>query len=181
MKNQVVRMIENVKGCQFANITYISDGGIPQKVLGKGVVVTKLVRTDCQINFSYENAVNNRLEKQGNERNFVSQSLPWGNWVVGQENKLIEHKDTLYLRYYDVNNADIQSLWFVNGRIANAEEFKKIMEYLQSKKKSISTQENVGLVENQVKPKVVKVENILRLAVNGQVYEKVNEFVAYSN
>lgn len=180
MKNEIVTMIECVKGCQFANITYVSDGGIPQKVLGKGFVITKLVQTDCQINYSYENAVNNRLEKQGDERNFTAQSLPWGEWVKGQENKLICHKDALYLRYYDVKNADIKSIWFVNGRIATADEFQKIFDYLQSKKKSISTQENVGLIDNQVKPKVVKVENILRLAVNGKVYEKANEFMFYS-
>ena len=35
MKN-LVSMIEAVKGCQFANITFVSDSGIPQYVLGKG-------------------------------------------------------------------------------------------------------------------------------------------------
>ena len=64
MKN-LIGIVKEIKGCQFANLTYVTDGGIPQKVLGKGVVVTKLVRTDCQLNYSYENAVNNRLAKQG--------------------------------------------------------------------------------------------------------------------
>ena len=172
----LVKIIENVKGCQFANVTYFSDGGIPQKVLGKGTIVTKLVKCDCQINYSYENAVNNRLEKQGNERNFIAQSLPWGEWVKGQENKLIVHKGTMYLRYYDVANADIKSMWFVNGRMATADEFKKIFEYLQSKKKTSTRQEENGLIENQVKPKVVKIENIIRLAVNNCEYVKEYSF-----
>jgi hypothetical protein len=173
MKN-LIELVKGVKGCQFANLTYVTDGGIPQKVLGKGTIVTKLVRTDCQVNYSYQNAVNNRLAKQGNEQSFVAESLPWGEWET--PNKLISHKGTMYLRYYDVANADIQSVWFVNGRLATAEEFLKIMEYLQSKKKGSSRQAEAGLTENQVKPKVVKLESILRLAVNGCEWFKVNEF-----
>lgn len=174
----VISIIEGVKGCQFANILYVADGGIPQKVLGKGIVVTKIVHTNCQLNYSYERAVNNRLEKQGDERDFVAQSLSWGHWVEGQENKLIEHKGTLYLRYYNVANADTKSVWFVNGRIATPEEFMKIMDYLHSKNTQSKTQAEVGLVENQVKPKVVKVENILRLNVNGEEWVRECEWQA---
>ena len=46
------------------------------------------------------------------------------------------------------------------------------MDYLKSKKKESKTQADAGLIENQVSPKVVKIENITRLAVNGQVWEK---------
>lgn len=176
MKN-LVSMIEGVKGCKFANITFVSDSGIPQYVLGKGFKVSNITRTDCQLNYSYENAVNNRLAKQGDEKNFTAQSLPYGSWVVGQENKLIEHKGNLYLRYYDVKNADRATMWLVNGRKANAEEFDKIMDYLKKKKEKSdsNTQTNVGLVENQVKPKNVKLCNILKLVVNGVVWEKFDE------
>lgn len=172
MKN-LVSMIEAVKGCQFANITFVSDSGIPQYVLGKGNKVSCIVRTDCQLNYSYENAVNNRLAKQGDEKNFVAQSLPWGQWVEGQENKLIEHKSSLYLRYYNVANAKSSRIWFVNGRYATAEEFQKIMNYLESKKSENNRQTEVGLVENQVKPKVVKLVNVLRMAVNGCEWDRL--------
>jgi len=175
MKN-LISLVEGVKGCKFADITYFADGGIPQKVLGKGVIVSKIVRTNCQLNYSYEKAVNNRLEKQGDERVFVAQSLPWGEWLV--PNKIITHNGTLYLRYYDVANAETKSLWFVNGRPATAEEFAKILEYLREKKAKSEnkTQTAVGLVENQVKPKVVKFENIMRLVVNGKEWQKENEW-----
>lgn len=175
MKN-LENIIRSVESCQFANLMYVTDGGIPQKVLGKGVVVTKLVRTDCQMNYSYQNAVNNRLEKQGDERTFKAESLPWGSWVEGQENKLIEHKGVLYLRYYEVKNAHIESLWFVDGKLANAEQFSAIMNYLSSKKKGSEKQAEHGLTENQVKPKVVKLESILRLAVDGKVFKKKHEY-----
>ena len=144
-----------VRGCQFANLVYLTDGGIPQYVLGKGVVVTKLVRTDIQVNFSYEKAVNNRLAKQGN---------------------VITYKGARYLRYYVPANADISSVWFVNGKIATAEEFAKIMAYLQSKDKTSHKQAEVGLVENQVVPRTIKFDSILRLSMNGEEWVRECEW-----
>ena len=123
------------------------------------------------------------MEKQGDEGNFKAQSLPWGQWVEGFENKLIEHNGTFYLRYYDVKNADVKSVWLVNGRLATEEETKIIIDYLKSKKEkqSSSRQADAGLTENQVKPKVVKISSISYLAVNKMVYnaeEKVSEMFA---
>lgn len=162
----------------IANITYISEGGIPQYVLGKGNKVTKVCRMDVQLGFSYENAVNNRLEKQGDERCFEAEPLKWGTWVKGFENKVIEHKGAYYLRYYHMRNADVQCVWMVNGVVANAEQFRKIMDYLSSHKKSNDRQTEVGLVENQVTPRAVKASGIIRLAVNGVEWSATSEVVA---
>lgn len=172
---EIIALMESVRGCQFANLTYVADGGIPKKVING--VVTKLVTTSVQLNYSYESAVNNRLESNGGERIFKALSLPWGQWVDGFENKLIEHKGHLYLRFYNVENAKTKSLWFVDGRLATEDELYKITEYIVGKyeKNSSRRQAEVGLVEHQVSPKVVKVENIVRLAVNGQEYLKANE------
>ena len=174
----LVSMIENVKGCQFANIMFVADGGIPKKVINGNV--QKLVRTRVQLNYSYENAVNNRIEKQGGERTFVAQSLPWGSWVEGQENKLIEHKGNLYLRYYEYKGAEYKQTWFVDGEQASAEQFSAIINYLESKKKpSSNRQSESGLTENQVKPKLAKVNEILMLNVNGEEWKKKNEYEKY--
>ena len=170
MKN-LISIIEGVKGCQFGTIQYISEGGIPKKVLG-GAVVTKLVTAQMQIGYSYENAVNNRLEKQGNEGNFVAESLPWGSWLI--PNKIITHKDTLYLRYYDYKGASKESVWFVNGRVATAHEMELIVTYLRSKDTTSKKQAEHGLTENQVKPKVVKMHNIVLLSVGGHTYRNNN-------
>jgi hypothetical protein len=173
MKN-LFSLVKGIRGCQFANLIYIAEGGIPQYVLGKGKVVTKLVRTDVQINFEYENAVNNRLEKQGDERIFEAESLPWGEWEI--VNKVITHKGNRYLRYYVPANADIKSVWFVDGKVATAEEFGKIIAYLQSKNKTSKRQADAGLVENQVVAKAIKFSNILRLAVDGTEWERECEW-----
>ena len=79
----------------------------------------------------------------------------------------------MYLRYYEVANADRGRAWFVNGRYATAEEFQKIMDFLKSKKSESNRQTEIGLVENQVKPKVVKLVNVLRLAVNGCEWDRL--------
>lgn len=173
MKN-LFDAIVAVRGCQFANLVYLIDGGIPQYVLGKGVVVTKLVRTDIQVNFYYEKAVNNRLEKEGKERCFEAEELKWGEWLV--PNKVITHKGAQYLCYYVPANADISSVWFVNGKIATAEEFAKIMAYLQSKDKTSHKQAEAGLVENQVVPRTIKFDSILRLSMNGEEWVRECEW-----
>ena len=173
MKN-LFDAIVAVRGCQFANLVYLTDGGIPQYVLGKGVVVTKLVRTDIQVNFSYEKAVNNRLAKQGNERCFEAEDLKWGEWEI--PNKVITYKGARYLRYYVPANADISSVWFVNGKIATAEEFAKIMAYLQSKDKTSHKQAKAGLVDNQVVTRSIKFDSILRLTMNGEEWVRECEW-----
>ena len=171
---KLISTIKGIKGCQMANIMYLADGGIPQYVLGKGMLVTKIVKTDCQLNYNYENAVNNRLAKQGSEGNFVAQSLPWGEWET--PNKIIKHKGCLYLRYYDVANANVSSFWLVNGRLATDSEVSKIREYLRNKNTDSKRQADAGLVEHQVKPKVVKMENILQLNVNKVHYSKEHKY-----
>lgn len=174
---KIIEMMDSVRGCQFANLTYVADGGIPKKVIDG--VVTKMVQTDCQVNFSYEKAVNNRLAKQGDERVFKALSLPWGEWVEGAENKLITHKGNLYLRYYDVEKPRTTSVWFVDGRLATDDELTKIKAYLAEKGKTTSKrQAEVGLVEHQVSPKVVKLCNIIRLSVNNDVYVKEHSLCA---
>lgn len=169
MKNLVKELAE-VKGCVFGTITYVSEGGIPQKVLGKGVVVTKIVTTQMQFNYSYENAVNNRLAKVGCESDFVAEELPWGKWLV--PNKVITHKDKLYMRYYAYKGAKIDSTWFVNGRVATSAEMELIVTYLRSKNTTSKKQAEHGLTDNQVSPKVVTMENILALNVGGVSYHK---------
>ena len=114
----LVNFVESVKGCQFGNIEYISEGGIPKKVISG--VVTKLVKAQIQFNYNYANAVNNRLANSGCEANFEADKLPWGEWLI--PNKVITHKDSLYIRYYDYEWAKVESLWFVDGKPATSEQ-----------------------------------------------------------
>jgi hypothetical protein len=163
----LIELLENLKGCKIATITYQTIVKIPKKY-GIDGVVTKQAKMQCQLNYDYANAVNNRLEKQGDEREFESKSMAWGAWVKGQENKLKEHKGELYLRIYLMKNAKSEKAYFVNGVPATQEQISIIKVYESSKYRPIGTQAEVGLVENQVMPKDIKLSNILELKVDKQ-------------
>lgn len=163
----LIELVENLKGCKIATITYQTIVKLPKKY-GIDGVVTKNAKMQCQLNFDYANAVNNRLEKQGDEREFEGKGMAWGSWVKGQENKLKEHKGELYLRIYLMKNAKSEKAYFVNGVPATQEQISIIKVYESSKYQPIGTQAAVGLVENQVMPKDIKLSNILELKVDKQ-------------
>lgn len=146
-----------ISGCKIASIVYESEEKLPKYV---GISnVTKVVSGEVQINFDYENAVNNRLEKQGGERTFNALSLPWGQWLY--PNKVIEHKGEYYIRFYELKGAKMSVEYYVNGRPATDTEVATIKAYKDSKSTASARQSAEGLTENQVKPKNVKATNIL--------------------
>jgi hypothetical protein len=157
--SSLMTMVMNLIGCVFAHITTETTVKIPKKY-GISGVVTKVVSKIVQLNFSYENAVNNRLAREGKDKDFEAQKLPWGEWFVA--NKIIAHKGKFYLRYYDINNGNVlNKAYFVNGKPATEDELAIIKEYEKSTNKPSNTQ---GLSEeHEVRPLVVAEENIIAL------------------
>ena len=163
-------IVSDIKGAKIASIRYVKEEKVPKKY-GLIGVVQKDVQMQVQLNWGYENVVNTRLEKQGDERVFKAQSLRWGAWFEGQVNKIILHKGELYLRAYTMNSNTKKVVeYFVDGVPATAEQIAIIKEYEQSKNKVSATQSESGLTENQVKPMAIKFANIVELRVNGIVY-----------
>lgn len=158
--------LNNIKGCKFAHVVLLTNVRIPKK-LGLGEV-TKRFEGEIQLNYSYENAVNNRLEKQGDERSFSSMPLQWGVWEL--DNKVILHKGERYMRYYLLKGNKAKVEYFVDGRVANENEIEIIKSYVN--KSYSNRQAKDGLIENQVMPKAVKFTNILELCVGGERYTK---------
>ena len=113
------------------------------------------------MNYDYENAVNNRLGKQGLPRTFSSSSLPWGVWDT--PNKIIDNKGTLYLRFYCFKNNKLETDYFVDGRPMTANEKKIMDDYKDGLKKGSTKQSNEGLTENQVEPRSVTMSSITAL------------------
>lgn len=162
------RILSSLVGCQFAHIETLTEIAIPKKwgIVG---VVTKHFDGEVQLNYTYENAVNNRLEKQGHDRTFVTSSLRWGTWEIF--NKIIAHKGAKYARYYLCKtNTAPKVEYFVNGYPASASEIAIIESYDQDQVSLRQLAE--GLVNNQVFPKAINFENILALKVGGQTYIK---------
>lgn len=150
----------------FVTIGYVSEVKLKKNnIFAKGSVTKKSLTKNAQIGYSYENAVNNHLREQGSDAIFKAQSLPWGEWLI--ENKVITHKDALYLRYYSVANTTTESEYFVDGVAATEEQIAQIKSLLPTKSPS-GTQSEVGLVARQVKPQNVKFDNITLLKINGK-------------
>ena len=63
---------------------------------------TKIIQESknvAQVNVDYENSVNNRLEKAGKERDFVSKPRTWGQYM-NDSNSIVLHKGKHYLHVF---------------------------------------------------------------------------------
>ena len=165
---ELAQMLINLNGATICNLTYITDA----KLLKRGnplkdCKVDKIESLVCQFGYNYQNSVNNRLEKQGDEREFVADSLPWGKWIV--VNKIIEHNGELYARFYVMQGGKREVLYLVNNEIATSAQVEVIKQFTPARKES-NRQAESGLTENQCKPFTINLKNVISLKVNGEEY-----------
>lgn len=123
-----------------------------------GHKVQKLTIQTLQFGYSYENGVNNRLN---GGTTFVAEPLKWGEWLI--PNKVD-------------NGTPANVTYLIDGRIATEEEEQVIKSFLVAPSSS-ARQAEVGLVEHQVKPRDFAFDNIIGLAVKGEMYNIVKEEV----
>ena len=137
-----------------------------------GVKVVKLTKAVLQFGYSYENAVNNRIEGD-----FEAEGLPWGSWVKGFENKIIEHNGELYARFYEKKNDHREVIYLVNGEIASDEEIAIIKQF--TPKSYSNRQAEVGIEDyaDQVKPRTYKFSSIVSLKCGAIGYQRAIEVV----
>jgi len=122
------------------------------------------------IGANYENAVNNQLVREGKEDDFVSQPLPWGEWV-GDTMKVIHHNDNFYLRYYtdmSANSASSERIYhYADGKLLTSEEIDLLFaEYMSPVSEDSGRQET----DKAVKPKNVKMDGIMKVKFGGNEY-----------
>ena len=163
--NTIFNALNTIKGCKIVAIEYSGE----VKLLKRGnplasANVTKITKITAQFGYSYENAVNNRLQRAGAENDFTADSLPWGTWLV--PNKFIEYKGSVYVRFYSMKNGQASVQYFVNGQPASEAEIAIIKQFTPVRKES-AKQSEAGLTENQVRPFNVNLENILKVTCKG--------------
>ena len=165
---RVINAMQALKGCTFATLSYTTSCGFPKKS-GLDQVEKCVTIKGVQLNYDYEKAVNNRAEKAvGAAVNFKAQSLPFGAWVKGLENKVIEHKGVRYLRFYQQKNAHTSVVYMENGQPCDQARVAQIRAYLATKGDKVSgTQAAVGLTDNQVEPKALTISKLHYLTFNG--------------
>lgn len=173
---EFVEFLNNVKGCQFINISAITDvkmnkggrGGTPvNPFYGR---VQQFTEIQKQFGYDYENAVNNRLRREGKEGagTFKVSNLPWGSWLSKEmTNKVLSHKDMLYIRTYSVRNAHSNSYYIIDGHKASKEEVEMFKPFLKEKDNESQKQSEAGLeIEYQVQPRDYKFSSIVSITIN---------------
>ena len=170
--SEFVEVINNIKGCQFASIAYISlTESIDKKLVGgkknpyNGKLKSITTMSGIQIGANYENAVNNRTEG----KDFVAESLPWGEWM--RPNYLISHKGNIYLRAYKTKASNTEVAYYENNVLV--EDKAKLKDIYENIRKSGDSkkQSEIGIEEkDQVKPFTVNIANIQSAVINGVTY-----------
>lgn len=141
MTNQeILNTLATVKKGRYISLTKVKD-------LGEGIVKESDMR--IRIGVSYANMSVNADKATG--------SLPWGTWVPGFENLVVEHKGNYYLRISSTTPSDVESgsdviatRYIRNGQQITKEEVVSII----GEKKMTS---KPSLVYN------IKFDNIIRL------------------
>ena len=104
-------MLKNWKGAKPCSVQYITEPKI--SALGKQALgnVTKVANVNIFVGVNYENSVNNQLEREAKERDFIAQSL-WKGKGKRLSLALAEHteKGTKYLSYMPIRT--MRSFYF---------------------------------------------------------------------
>ena len=165
---QFAQILADQKSCTIINVianTEVKMNKTNNPYFGR---VTKLSIERMQFGYSYQNAVNNRLDKVGEEKDFIADKLVWGEWLY--PNKVITHKGALYMRTYNMKNAEYRCFYMVDGRKATPQEIAEFTPFIQKSSSFSKKQAESGLVENQVKPKNFKFSSLVRITMNKTKY-----------
>ena len=167
----LISVLANLKGGTMVYLTSLTDVDVPfYYCLGK---VQKFCRQSVQVGCSYENSVNNRLERKGFNRAFRSSHLPWGRWLI--LNRIIEHRGKYYARFYKTANSNPQIVYLVNGRAATPREARIIKMY-DSLRTFSRRQSMYGLSRmEQTNVRNYELTNIISISAEGETYNVVRE------
>lgn len=172
---EIFNALASVKGHQFVGV--VTETSVRMNKTGNPYFgrVTKVTTSRVSFNYSYENACNNRAEKEGYDRNFVTESLPWGQWIDGQTNRLISHKGGVFVRFYKIPTELPKVTYYLDGvEVTDNSVLNEIFSYIPQRSDYSKKQAEAGIVdiEKQCKPYAVALENILRITIGGVTYSK---------
>jgi len=137
--------------------------------------VEKVAETNCQINWFYDNAVNNQREREKIFFEFTPQPRTWGNHIfnpfIGRNSKtIIEHtnKKEQYNQYVQMRTLSVQEVhyeWIENGQALTETETEQLKSFMPERKKS-QTQNT----EKEIRVNDYKVESIEMMSMNNVSY-----------
>lgn len=165
---QLQRILQSIPSHRFVTITTETDVRMNKRNNPYYDNIRKRCTANCSINFSYENVVNNRREKEGNDQPFTASERKWGQKV---DNKFVVKAETngdvkeYVALNYKSKPSNIEYIRKSDGSEIAYEEFAA---YIPEKK---SNAEHQGLsADNEVIYRNVKLGNIKELKVDGNHY-----------
>ena len=168
---EILNALYNKKGSGFVGVVYFAD--VRMNKTGNPLVgheVFKCVKTQFNFGIVYENAVSNRASKeQGEKVEFVASKAKGYEWEIYPYLLRAEKTQELQVRFYCKQDAKTETYYFVDNRLATDTEVEIIKGFSQSGSYSVK-QAEAGLTENQVKPRNIRLNNIIKLSMDGEVY-----------
>jgi hypothetical protein len=160
-KQELVTLVNSATGATFVSADITSEPKM-RKTDNPFVGAIKVVTLSGQINFDYANAVNNQLEREGNETagTFKSQARAWG----VREDNWITHKGQYYLTI-KVQNSSEPIFLFEGKEIDKAQ-----LEPFMSESKKPHTQAEL---DKEVIVRDVKLDNIRCIRAFGEEYKVI--------
>lgn len=162
----LIQVLTDIKRHTFVELEYTTAVNVRKKGNTKFIEypVTKHTKTNVSFNGSYQNSVNNRLDKKDIERTFISEPLPWGMWKLYP--KLIEHKENVYARFYIHKNSTFDNVFEYNGKVVSGADLYELYQFLPPIQES-PRQTEAGLeIDEQCKPLTININNINSLTIN---------------
>lgn len=170
---RILEIVKTINGNQF--VSYVARKAVRMNKKHNPYYerVEVIVKGTNQIGFAYQNGVNSRLGKQGLEKDYKSQSLRYGKWLKGFENKIIEHNGMLYLRTYKVKNQEEDKVYLLDGVVVSDPQIlAEIKSFIPKENKTCAKQSEYGLdEENHLVVDNIRFDTIKRLAINKAVLE----------
>lgn len=184
-RNQLLEIIASIPAGRICSLTTRKEANLKKR--GNPYLmdeVIEIAQVNVLVNFDYSNAVNNRREKAGLERDFEPSPRKWGTHLKLEDYpkaKIVTHKDSLY--------ADTQVLtrtskrYFINGQEVDKSVLKPHfkasskakLEHLSVENVQSMTQEEIEkwACEN-VSFRDFKFDNIARITTRGKTYVVVD-------
>jgi hypothetical protein len=130
----------------------------------KNSLIEKEMVYNVQLNCNYQNSVNNRREKEGQERDFISKENWFEKQFDGFNGSIVKHKkvDKFYLMFICKDTKLVN--YYVDGNIATVEQMDIIKNFKPKQSKPL----NQGIEDNVI-VRTISLDNIIELKTNGMV------------
>lgn len=159
--NQVSRMNKGIFGVEIFTETEPAMRKTNNPFVGRVKKLTHYV--NAILGVDYQNAVNNRLARSGNEPNYKSEA-PKGKRHFNAFFYVSLDGETFYLKIGLYKNTTCTSTYLIDGHEATQAEMEALQPFLQTKSNNVQKQQDAGLNEGEqyhiVAPKAANVVRI---------------------